>query len=159
MRSLPPFAAILGAAGLIPFAGASLGALARDYPWSEICLLALVAYGAVILAFLGGVHWGFALLDGPAQTLGVRRARLGLGVVPSLIGWGALLIAFAGFPLGGVALLLAGYIATTVAEGRAARMGLVPPGYLLLRYILAAVVIVFLVSVLIGLLLGGRVRM
>ncbi len=46
----------------------------------------------MILAFLGGVHWGFAL---PEPSGRADRARLGLGVVPSLVGWVALLLVVA----------------------------------------------------------------
>ena len=56
---------------------------------AQFSLLALMAYGATVLAFLGGVHWGFALDEGSNQTSQALRARLVLGVVPSLIGWAA----------------------------------------------------------------------
>ena len=80
--------------------------------------MALVAYGAVILAFLGGVHWGFAL---PEPSGRGERARLVLGVVPSLVGWVALLLLVCVDSAAGLGLLLVGFIGTTVVEARANR--------------------------------------
>lgn len=49
---------------------------------------ALVAYGAIILSFLGGVRWGAALFGNP-----LARARmLTVSVVPALVGWLAALL-------------------------------------------------------------------
>jgi hypothetical protein len=50
-------------------------------------LRGLILYGASILAFLGGLHWGFAL----SGRLSDRAARIALvwSVVPSLIAWSA----------------------------------------------------------------------
>ena len=156
-RTLPTVAMLLGIAGLIPFIGCSLGALTSPAPDNERFLLALTAYGAVILAFLGGVHWGFGLDASGTAPADVQRARFGLGVVPSLIGWVALLIAFLDLPLGALVVLTVGYIATTVVEARASRLGCMPRGYMGLRWVLSAIVIVLLVSVCLVLTLGGRV--
>ena len=72
-RSLPPFAVVLGVAGLIPFVACAIGALALRGDDAERVTLALIGYGAVILAFLGGVHWGFALPTPDAP--GLRQAQ------------------------------------------------------------------------------------
>ena len=156
-RTLPTIAMLLGIAGLIPFVGCSLGALTYEPPANERFLLALTAYGAVILAFLGGVHWGFGLDAAGQVPTPVQRARFGLGVLPSLLGWLALLIAFLGLPLAALMVLAFGFIATTVVEARGSRAGYVPRGYMGLRWVLSAIVIVFLVSVWLVLLLHGRV--
>ena len=157
MRTVPPIAILLGAAGLIPFLLGSYGALALDGDAARISLLGLAAYGAVILAFLGGVHWGFGLEAGTTQTVGTQRARFGLGVLPSLIGWAGLLVTFAGLPKVGLLVLLAGFVAVTITEARGAQAGLVPNGYMLLRWILSVIVILCLVSVCLVLTLGGRI--
>jgi Protein of unknown function (DUF3429) len=53
---------------------------------------ALVAYGATILSFLGGIHWGVAMgLQKSGDSRGFL-ARLALSVLPSLVGWAALLV-------------------------------------------------------------------
>ncbi len=142
--SLPLLAWLLGVAGLIPFVVCGIVAVSPG-SWHALALQALIAYGAVILAFLGGVHWGFAL--SPGQTVRVRL-RLALGVVPSLIGWVAVVVA----PLVGselpLALLIAGLIGTIATERSWARLGLVPSGYMALRWGLSIVVMVTLTTVL-----------
>jgi hypothetical protein len=156
-RPLPPFAIVLGIAGLLPFLICSLGALSLSSDGSTRSLLALVAYGAIILAFLGGVHWGFALDESGTQSDRVQRSRLGFGVVPSLVGWAALLITFIGLPTTGLLVLTAGFIATTVFEAQATRRGLMPQRYMWLRWGLSIVVVVCLVSVSLIRAFGGRV--
>ena len=128
---LPKPARVLGPAGLIPFAGlALLAALTPD--WRPLLLVALLAYGATIAAFLGAVHWGLALRPAPGEE-GAAWGRIGLGVVPSLLAWIALLI-----PLRpGLLALAAILVATAAVETLAARRGLVPTAYLRLRWILS----------------------
>ena len=156
-RPLPKFAILLGLAGLVPFAACGLGAVSPDPELSERSLLALAAYGAVILAFLGGVHWGFALDSSGSPTQRVQRLRFGLGVPPSLAGWAGLLLAFMGLPLLGVVVLIAGVTATTAVEARAARRDLMPRSYMMLRWVLSAGVLVCLCGVVLVRLLGGRI--
>ena len=126
--SLPRLARHLGLAGLIPFlaggVGVALGFSSLAFP--------LAAYGATILAFLGAVHWGLAL-RAPAAEVGATWPRLGLGVVPQLVGWVALLL-----PIGaGLALVAAGLLVTAAMETLAARRGLLPWDYLRLRWLLS----------------------
>lgn len=126
---LPAPARPLGLAGLLPFAGLAALALA-GLPWAPH---ALRAYGATILAFLGAVHWGLALRAPPAEQA-AAWARLGLGVLPALVGWAALLLPVAA----GLGLLAAAILGTAAVESRAAQAGLLPPAYLRLRWQLSA---------------------
>lgn len=88
--AMPLPAKWLGAAGAIPFAAsASVVAFGPEY-WSPWAAQALVFYGAVILSFLGGIHWGLAIST--HETAGISAARLCWSVVPSLIAWSALLM-------------------------------------------------------------------
>lgn len=81
---LPPRARLLGYAGLLPFvAGALLVWLVRDDVHPYVAM-ALATYAALIVSFLGGIHWGLAMRGGAAQP-----ASLAWGVVPSLVAWGA----------------------------------------------------------------------
>lgn len=160
---LPSMALILGIAGLIPFV--ILGILAQSTDntgLSQRYVLALVGYGAVILAFLGGVHWGFVL--SPAglpehMTAKERRdaARLGLGVTPSLIGFAALMTPLLGILEIGLAILIVGYIATVATESGLHRRGLIPSGYMALRWGLSIGVLLVLVTVLALRLIGARI--
>jgi hypothetical protein len=79
-RAPPTLALRLGYAGLIPFvAGALLvwGVREDAHPYVA---LALAAYAAAILSFLGGIHWGLALRQAEPSP-----ALLGWGVVPALV--------------------------------------------------------------------------
>ena len=89
-RTLPPLAVALGILGIIPFALLGIGAVGASPDSSLTAARALVGYGAVILAFLGGVHWGFTLSE--EEDARAERARLTLGVVPSLVGWSAIFL-------------------------------------------------------------------
>ncbi len=142
--SLPLLAWLLGVAGLIPFVVCGIVAVSPG-SWHALALQALIAYGAVILAFLGGVHWGFAL--SPGQTVRVRL-RLALGVVPSLIGWVAVVVAPVVNAELSLALLIVGLLALIATERSWARLGLVPGGYMVLRWVLSVVVMVTLTTVL-----------
>lgn len=106
LPSVPPAARWLGFAGLLPFAGAALAGLVPGLrvPAAQI----LLAYGAVILSFLGGIRWGLAMGTPDAAY------RLGISVVPSLLGWIALLLP----TRAGLLLLAAGFAAMTVADFR-----------------------------------------
>lgn len=86
--SPPPWARVLGLAGLVPFvAGAAASWVFRDPADSARAGFVLAAYAATIAAFLGGVHWGPALRAG-----GLAPAPLLWGVLPQLAGWIALLM-------------------------------------------------------------------
>jgi hypothetical protein len=156
-RKLPSIAMLLGIGGLIPFLVCALGALANPPPNDELSLMALIAYGAVILAFLGGVHWGFGLEEAGTATGDVQRARFGLGVLPSLMGWVALLVAILSYSRVALAFLTLGYILTTMVEARASRYGYMPRGYMGLRWVLSAIVVVCLATVWTVLILHGRI--
>ena len=94
-------ARLMGHLGLVPFV---LGALlvwvvnAEAHPYAT---LALSAYAAVIVSFLGGIHWGLAVrISAPPALLFVW------GVVPSLVAWLAVMMpASAGLVVHGVMLI------------------------------------------------------
>ena len=85
----PLFALRLGYAGLIPFVG---GALLVWLVWPQMPMhayatMALSAYAAVIVSFLGGIHWGIAFREAePRPSLFVW------GIVPSLAAWVAVMM-------------------------------------------------------------------
>lgn len=158
-RRLPTLAVLLAVLGLVPFLVFALAALRAEPGSPGRALAILMAYGAVVLAFLGGVHWGFALQEAPAapETSRIEHTRLLLASVPVLIAWVALLLpAVAPVDLG-LAVLIAGYVATVVLEDQGRRRGLVPRGYVLLRWGLSGVVVALLVTVLVVRLLGARI--
>lgn len=77
----------LAYAGLLPFvAGAALIWIVRADAKQHV-EAALSAYAALILSFLGGIHWGFGIRSGQDDP-----ARFGWAVVPSLVAWLAVLM-------------------------------------------------------------------
>lgn len=74
----------LALAGLLPFVGCAAG-VAVGSRESDAWLTALIAYGAVILSFLGGARWGAELAD-PSP----RPSTLILSNLPALVAWAAL---------------------------------------------------------------------
>ena len=86
--AIPPVAAALGYAGLLPFfAGAA--ALWSGPPWAGLIGSWLLAYAAIILSFMAGVRWGTSMFGG-STAHSPDAGGLALSVVPSLIGWLAL---------------------------------------------------------------------
>jgi hypothetical protein len=95
----------LGYAGLIPFVGLALLLWLVSADLHPFVALSLAAYGAVIVSFLGGIHWGIGLRYEVTQTPG-HTFHLAWGVVPSLMAWVAMLMpAYAGLPLLGLAMV------------------------------------------------------
>ena len=94
---LPRSVAWLGYGGLLPFLLPALIApfdAAHGSVWLEIQR----AYGAIILSFVGALHWAFAMQPGIADD--DRHRHFIWSVVPALIGWLALILpAFTGLLL------------------------------------------------------------
>ena len=78
---MPKAAISFGLAGLIPFI--SMAALPYTFFEVKIPESALLAYGAIILSFLGGLLWGMALNGG--DTIRIAPRLLTVGVITSLI--------------------------------------------------------------------------
>ena len=130
--SIPLVPLILGLGGLVPFwalaisrvTGAGFGVA------PSVISLALAAYAATILAFLGGIRWGLAIVGSDQQSAKVDYA---IAVVPQLIGWAALAVPdpWRLFLLGLVVLALGPLDRNLVARGVA------PPWFGRLRLILS----------------------
>ena len=92
----------LGYAGLVPFMlGALLLWLVRPDAHPYVAA-ALSAYAAVIVSFLGGIHWGLGFRAQPADP-----SRFIWGVVPSLVAWVAVVMPpYAGLVVHGVMLIV-----------------------------------------------------
>lgn len=129
----PPVAvAWLGAAGFLPFA-ASAAVLGWGPPsWQALAAASQLAYGAVILSFLGGILWGLAI--SPARAPGWRWPAL--SVLPALVAWPALLWGGAS----GLWLLAVSFLAMPLVDRVAVAAGLAPGWYLSLRLPLSGLV-------------------
>ncbi len=158
-QKTPGLVVALGVAGLIPFALCGLGAVVTDQPYAGRALLALVAYGAVVLSFVGAVHWGLLMgLPEPGVTDAyLPRARLLWGIAASLIGWVSVLAYLWVAPSIALAVLIAGFVVMLVLEVGWNRRDLLPAGYMALRWVLSVVVVAILATVLVLHLFSARV--
>jgi predicted ABC-type exoprotein transport system permease subunit len=96
----------LGYAGLIPFVVFALLIWLVSPDVLPLVAIAMAGYGAMVVAFLGGIHWGIGLRHDSPQ----RRFHMVWGVVASVLAWIAVIMpAYAGLPLLGV-LLVACYL-------------------------------------------------
>lgn len=71
----------LGYLGLIPFLAGAVTALLSEELVS-LAFQAFILYSLAILSFMGGIHWGLALIIGTRQS-----TRLLISVVPVIVAW------------------------------------------------------------------------
>lgn len=97
---LPSGMRLLTWGGVLPFVATWLVAAVRP-DWRAAAEAAFIAYGAVILSFLGGARWGrgLALRESPRRFVEA--------VLPSLVGFAALLLLHA--PAWALAVLAVGF--------------------------------------------------
>ena len=144
----PRLAILLGYAGLIPFISGAIGIWITPPAWRTDVLTALLHYAAVILAFMGAIHWGLAMARERQDDAAHRQ--LGLSVLPALLGWLAI---SSGLPaLLALALLISGFIGLYLADVHAVKLELAPRWYPALRKPLTAVVLISLLTAWLGVL-------
>jgi hypothetical protein len=103
----------LGQAGLTPFVVFALLLWVVTEEALPYVALTLVAYAALIVSFLGGIHWGLVWVrqagvpDIPPMADRAAKLHLLWGVVPSLLAWpGVLMPAYAALPWLGLLLVV-----------------------------------------------------
>ena len=140
---IPTVALGLGLGGLLPFA------LAAVSQWMDVPmvppakgLVLAIAYGAIILSFLGGIRWGTAIgpYDSRRQTL-----EFATSVVASLAGLTALFLP----PLFALCLLIAGFLMQALWDVMSVEAGRLPQWFGRLRMMLTAVAVPSLIAVLV----------
>ncbi|KFV84450.1 Transmembrane protein 69, partial [Struthio camelus australis] len=88
LKDSPKPALYLSLAGLIPFVSAPLVMAIQGTYYPELAF-AQITYGAIIVSFLGGIRWGFAVPENsPAKPDWLNLAN---STVPPLFAWQALL--------------------------------------------------------------------
>ena len=140
--ALPATVAWLGYGGLLPFVFLAT-AIFIDPDHAPLWGDALTAYGAIILSFVGALHWGLAMIlpvadtgtECAAFTPQRRNASFVWSVMPALIAWPALLLA----PFMASLLLISGFVAHYWQDRRLAGWVSLPAWYLPLRLRLTAV--------------------
>ena len=136
IMKLELLAKILGYAGLIPFLVFSLATWV-PVPLANNPHFVLSTYAAVILSFMGAIHWGVAM----SRDSSIAVSELGFSVLPALLAWLALLIP----ALFAYALLVPCFFVLYLGDRYASDKGLLPDWYLPMRFVLTTVVILSLI--------------
>jgi hypothetical protein len=130
----------LGFAGLIPFVFLGVLAWLPLPEWRVMALQGLAAYAAVILSFLGAVHWGLYLRSAHHRVLALPAPYW--AVTPSILAWIALLL-----PLQfGLPLLTVLFPVVLAVDWVTLARSPMPPGYLKLRGYLTLIAVLSLLS-------------
>lgn len=134
---VPGITTFLGFAGALPFWVFS-PTVAQHLPLDLLAdpqLLASpgllqIGYGATILSFLGGVHWGLAMTNvGGALGYKMAEQRFIWSVLPCLMAWPTVAM-----PVGQAAGIQVALLAAVYAVDRSwASKGLLPPWYMKMR--------------------------
>ncbi len=124
----------LGAAGLIPFVALAVLAWTGDAERARAAIAYQVQYAAIILTFIGALHWGIVLAErmlSPALT----ALALMWSVLPGLYAWPVALMP----AQRALSLLVAGLVAAFLADAVLYREYSVPRWFIGLRFVLTAV--------------------
>ncbi len=136
--SMPTAVGVLGYGGLIPFIG--LAILANIEPSHGILYRgALLLYGAVILSFVGAIHWGVAMMVTDLNDQD-RRAAYVWSVIPALMAWMTYILS----PITAALVLVLGFLLQYWRDATLARKIAWPVWYLPLRIRLTLVAILSL---------------
>ena len=122
--SIPDVPSLLGWGGLIPF---GLAALGTHSGIEALVFIGGTTYGAIILSFLGAVHWGLTMQDDRSPYWYVWS------ITPALMGFASMLIFDANLRL---LALMPLFVLTWSVDRQAASRGLIPGWYMRLRTIL-----------------------
>ncbi len=130
---MPMPAMVLGVCGSVPFVALTAAIAFGPESWYAYWLVALSYYGAVILTFVGALHWAYALKrDAPCDEAWLQY---GFSVTQAVMAWLSLL-----FPVWtALRLQAAGLLICYVFDRAMARADPVPAWFLRLRAMLTAV--------------------
>jgi len=103
--------------------------------WLQLLEPIQLGYGAIIISFLGAVHWGLEFAE---RTPSSPRTnfRYGVGVLAPAMAWPTLFLPVEWALLG----QFAAFVALYFADARAATRGWAPPWYATYRFVLTLVV-------------------
>ena len=113
--------------------------IATPGDYTPFLLQWLSSYAAVVLSFVGALHWGFAMLH-PGMREGERTLSFAWSVIPALTGWAATLLQ----ALPGLLLLAAAFSVHYGADWQFAQRFTLPGWYLRVRGGLTGVVVLCL---------------
>ena len=132
-QPVPRLAALLGYAGLIPFVVLSTALWLIPSTYQVLINQALLLYASLILAFMGAVHWGLAML----QTKMEYQRQLVFSVIPALVAWLALFLP----EILNYSVLIIAFALLCLFDTRMSKTGRAPSWYPRLRSPLTTVVV------------------
>jgi hypothetical protein len=126
-------ASSLGYLGLLPFILPTV-LLVYDAPHTALWLHFLMTYAAVILSFVGALHWAFAMT---LADLTFNQKRWGLlwSIIPALVAWLALFLA----SFDGMLVMAAFFAGNFMQDAYLAKVVGMPSWYMRLRFHLSFV--------------------
>ncbi|CAN5874790.1 hypothetical protein BH11PSE12_BH11PSE12_20790 [soil metagenome] len=124
----------LGFFGLVPFVLLTLACWVVHPDWLGYFIKGQLSYGIAILSFLGGLHWGVALMshDRPAGDI---KQSLIWGVIPTIIAWCSMINMGIGFLV-----QIIGFIVAYQVDRQLYQRYALPGWFLVLRFRLTCVV-------------------
>ena len=147
MNAIPKTPLILGIGGVLPFAALALALWLLPSGQVPLMSMWLVGYGAVILTFVGALHWGVAMVH-PEVPERDRGLLMAWSVVPAIVAW----IALGLLPLAALGVLAAMFLVQFEADRRLDRRFPVTAWFLHLRARLTAAVVLCIVLAAVNLL-------
>jgi len=147
---------LLSVVGLALFVWCGLGALGPNRASADPMLELLIGWGAVVLAFIGGLQWGLVMRE-PETDARARDTRIGLAMLPLLAGWLALVLRVVAASWLALLLLIAAFGAALAIDHYARRGTKLPGRYLWVRWTFTAVATAMLITVLVLRLLGQTI--
>lgn len=124
--TIPTSSIVLGYGPMLPLVAAAIGAWTLAGEWPLLAVRLAIIWGALILAFIGGVRRGYGFGSAGASTPVEIVASIGYFTIAGL----ALVAPAAPIALG---LLTVGYALAGLLDGRAARHGDAPAHFVHLR--------------------------
>ncbi|MET0482067.1 MAG: DUF3429 domain-containing protein [Aestuariivirgaceae bacterium] len=147
METIPRAALWLGVAGALPFWIAALSFFTGIGMTEGQSLAVALAYGGLMLSFLGGIRWGVAL--GAPDERQRARAMIG-GAMPVLAGLAAFFLA----PPIGLSLIIIALFVQALADVMSADRGALPGWFGRLRALLTVLAVIPVIFILTGILAG-----
>ena len=134
---VPALVSVLGYAGLIPFLILVSILWVTPDLHSEKIHQALLSYAAIILSFMGAVHWGLAIAN---KQQHINRIQLVVSVIPALIAWFSSMTT----PVWNYFILILTFVLLTLIDVIFVNKQDAPDWYPLLRFPLTLVVVICL---------------
>ena len=135
---------LLGLLGLVPFIYFSFIDSYFAIFNIEDRLTFIITYAAIILSFLGGIHWGIGMLKRSHADPSVEsKLRFFISVIPSILGWVSIFL----YEYHAIMLLTLSFLLILLYDFISFRLNNFFQWYLFLRIILTFIVIISLLNI------------